>query len=134
MKTMFIVAILSMISAASVKAGDQISLLEMEKVRAYLHLDAVQYKKTILAVEQIKSIHEKDKIIIGALKERIKNGDEPGLFEKMSAKRGRGSRIDSIDDLIEEIEHLLTTEQKVKYKNIIKPVLKGLEKKEIFGD
>ncbi len=134
MKTIFIVATLIACSAAPVTAGDQISLLEMEKVKAYLRLDAAQYKKIILAVEQIKNIHEKDKYIIDALKERIKNGEEPGLFEKMSTKRGRGSRIDSIDELIEEIENLLSTEQKLKYINIIKPVLKGLEKKEIFRE
>jgi hypothetical protein len=134
MKTIFIVAILIVCSAAPVTAEDQISLLEMDKVKTYLRLDAAQYKKIILAVEQIKNIHEKDKIIIDALKERIKNGDEPGLFEKMSTKRGRGKRIDSIDELIEKIENLLNTEQKIKYKNIIKPVLKGLEKKEIFEE
>ncbi len=134
MKTIFIVTILSVFGAGRVTAGDQISLLEMDKVKTYLHLDAAQYKKIILAVEQIKNILEEDKKIITALKERIKNGDEPGLFDKMSTKRGRGKRINAIEELIEGIEDQLSDKQKIKFKNIDKSVLKGLEKKEIFGE
>ncbi len=50
----------------------------------------------------------------------------------MSAKIGRGSRIDAIEDLIKEIEDQLNNEQKIKIKDIEKPALKGLEKKNIW--
>ena len=70
---------------------------------------------------------------MGNLKERVKSGDEPGFFEKIGVKRGRDSRAGDIEDLIEEIEDKLNDEQKIKFKNIDKPELKSLEKKEIFG-
>ena len=134
MKTTFIIAILSLFGVGTVTAGNAISLLKIDKVREYLQLNPEQYKNIHSAVKQIKNILEEDKKIIDAMKERVTNGDEPGLFEKMSTKRGRGSRIDAIEDLIEEIEDQLSDEQKIKFKNIDKPVLKGLEKKEIFGE
>jgi len=134
MKTTFIVTILSLFAIGTITGENEISLLEIDKVREYLQLNPEQYKNIHSAVKQIKNILEEDKKIIAALRERIKNGDEPGLFEKMSTRRGRGSRIDAVDDLIEEIEDQLSDEQKIKFKNIKKPVLKGLEKKEIFGE
>ena len=100
-------------------------------MKEYLALSDKQYKTINAPLGQIKGILEEDKKIISELKERFKNGDEPGFFEKIKVKRGRDNRVDKIEDLLEEIEDQLNDEQKIKYKNIKKPVLKSLNKKEL---
>jgi hypothetical protein len=107
--------------------------LETETVRNYLTLTEDQYKTINPIIEKIKWILDEDKKIISELKERVKNGDEPGFFEKIGVKRGRDGRRGDIEDLIEEIEDQLNDQQKSKFKGIEKPELKSLEKKEIFG-
>lgn len=114
-------------------AQENIALTEVEKVREYLSLNESQYTSVKNIVKVIESIHEEDRKIINELKERIKNDDEPGFFEKIKLKRGRDSRVDNIEDLIEDIEDILNEEQKIKFENIDKPYLKALDKKEIFG-
>ena len=114
-------------------AQNKISLLDTEKANAYLELTREQNKVITLKVEQIKKILEEDKKIIEKIKERVKNNDEPGFFEKIGVKRGHDKRASQIEDLIDEIEDQLTDQQKNKFKNIEKPGLKSLEKKEIFG-
>ncbi len=112
---------------------NKISLLDTEKVKDYLTLSEGQYKTINPIIDKIKGILDEDKKIIAELKERVKNGDEPGFFEKIGVKRGRDSRAGDIEDLIEEIEDQLNDQQKSKFKNIEKPELKSLDKKEIFG-
>ncbi len=131
MKIKFLVIILGLISVSTMTAQNQVSLLEMDKVKEYLTLTDKQYKTINTLLGQIKGILEEDKKIISGLKERFKNGDEPGFFEKIKVKRGRDNRVDKIEDLLEEIEDQLNDEQKIKYKNIKMPVLKSLNKKEL---
>lgn len=133
MKVKLFAILLGLISATTITAQNQVSLLEMDKVKEHLTLSEEQYKTINTMVEQIKGILEEDKKIIASLKERIKNDDKPGFFEKIKVKRGRDNRVDKIEDLLEEIEDQLNDQQKIKYKNIEKPELKGLQKEEIFG-
>lgn len=128
----FLISILLVITTL-LYAQEKISLTEVEKVREYLSLNESQYKSIKHIVNEIETVLEEDKKIIEQLKERIKNGDEPGFFEKIGVKRGRDGRSGEIEDLIDEIEDQLNDQQKNKFKNIEKPELKSLEKKEIFG-
>ncbi len=132
MKIKFLVMLLGLIFVSKITAQDQISLLEMDKVKEHLTLNADQYKTINAKVGQIKEILEEDKKIIAALKVRFKSGDEPGFFEKIGVKRGRDNREDKIEDLLEEIEDQLNDQQKIKYNIIEKPVLKSLNKKELM--
>ena len=131
MKIKYLVIILGLIIVSTITAQDQVSLLEMDKVKEHLMLNADQYKTINAKVWQIKEILEEDKKIIAALKTRFKSGDEPGFFEKIKVKRARDSRVNKIDDLLDDIENQLNDQQKIKYKNIEKPVLKSLNKKEL---
>lgn len=131
MKIKIFVIILGLIVAATITAQSQVSLLEMDKVKEYLTLNEEQYKTINTMVGQIKGILEEDKKIISKLRERFKSGDEPGFFEKIKVKLARDSRVGKIDDLLDDIENQLNDEQKTKYKNIEKPALKALSKKEL---
>ncbi|MDP2365378.1 MAG: hypothetical protein Q8M94_16610 [Ignavibacteria bacterium] len=134
MKIKMIAVIIGLIFAISVYTQSKISLLETEKVKDYLLLSTQQSEKINPMIEQINNILEEDKKIITDLKERFNSGDEPGFFEKIGVKRGRDSRASDIEDLIEDIEDQLNEQQKIKFKNIEKPELKSLDKKEIFGE
>ncbi len=112
---------------------NKISLLDSEKVKEYLELSKEQIKVIIPKIERIKATIEEDKKIIEQIKERVKNDDEPGFFEKIGIKRGHDKRASQIDDLIDEIEDQLNDEQKNKFKNIEKPELKALKKEDVFG-
>lgn len=114
-------------------AQNKISLLETEKANAYLELTQGQIKVISPKVDQIKKILEDDRRIISAIKERVKNNDEPGFFEKIGVKRGRDKRASKVEELIDEIEDQLNDQQMKKFKNIEKPELKPLKKEEIFG-
>ncbi len=131
MKIKIFVIILGLIAARTLTAQNQVSLLEIDKVKEYLTLNEEQYKTINTMVGQIKGILEEDKKIISKLRERFKSGDEPGFFEKIKVKLARDSRVDKIDDLLDDIENQLNDEQKNKYKNIEKPALKSLSKKEL---
>ena len=131
MKIKFLVIILGLIFVSTITAQDQVSLLEMDKVKEYLALNVDQYKTINAKVVQIEKILEQDKETITTLKARFKSGDEPGFFEKIKVKRGRDNRVDQIECLLKEIEDQLNDQQKIKYKNIGKPVLKSLNKKEL---
>ncbi len=133
MKSKIIAVIFGLILLIPISAQSQISLLDTEKVNDYLSLSSQQISKINPMIEQIKWILDEDRNIIAEIKERVNNGDEPGFFEKIGVKRGRDSRKGDIEDLIEEIEDQLNDQQKNKFKNIEKPGLKSLEKKEIFG-
>ncbi|MFA3781466.1 hypothetical protein ABRY23_00205 [Melioribacteraceae bacterium 4301-Me] len=133
MRTKTIVFILVMILANLTYSQNNISLLDTEKVKDYLELSAEQIKTIVPKIGQIKTIIEEDKKIIAEIKERVKNDDEPGFFEKISVKRGHDKRASQIEDLIDEIGESLNDKQKNKFKNIDKPELKPLDKKEIFG-
>lgn len=114
-------------------AQNKISLLDTEKANAYLELTREQNKVITLKVEQIKKILEEDNKIIEKIKERVKNNDEPGFFEKIGVKRGHDKRASQIEDLIDEIEDQLTDQQKIRFKNVEKPELKALKKEDVFG-
>jgi len=131
MKVKFLVIILGLIFVSKITAQDQVSLLEIDKVKEYLTLNADQYKTINAKVVQIKEILEEDKKIIAALKVRFKSGDEPGFFEKIKVKRARDNRVSQINDLLDNIEKQLYSGQKNKFKNIAKPGLKALNKKEL---
>lgn len=133
MKNKSVALIVVILFASLSYAQNKISLLDTEKVNEYLELTQEQTKIINPKIEQIKKILEDDRRIISAIKERVKNDDEPGFFEKIKVKRGRDNRVDKIEDLLEEIEDQLNDQQKIKYKNIEKPKLKGLKKEEIFG-
>lgn len=133
MKIKIIIVITGLILSVSTSAQNKISLLETNRVNEYLILRAEQSKIINPMIEKINKILEEDKKIIAELKKRVENDDEPGFFEKIGVKRGRDSRASDIEDLIEEIEDQLNDQQKNKFKNIEKPGLKSLEKKEIFG-
>lgn len=133
MKNKIIAFILVMILTNLTFSQNNVSLLDTEKVKDYLELSKEQIKIITPKIEQIKAIIEEDKKIIAELKERVKSGDEPGFFEKIGVKRGRDKRSSQIEDLIEEIEDQLNDQQKIKFKDIEKPELKSLDKKEIFG-
>ncbi|MDP2303157.1 MAG: hypothetical protein Q8N03_12125 [Ignavibacteria bacterium] len=131
MKVKILVIMLGLIFVSKINAQDQVSLLEMDKVKEYLTLNADQYKTINAKVVQIKEILEEDKETIAALKARFKSGDEPGFFEKIKVKRARDNRVDKINDLLDDIEKQLNSGQKNKFKNIAKPGLKALNKKEL---
>jgi len=131
MKIKFLVIILGLIFVSKITAQDQVSLLEMDKVKEHLTLNADQYKTINAKVEQIKGILEEDKKIIAALKARFKSGDEPGFFEKIRVKRARDSRVDKINYLLDDIKNQLNDDQIIKFENIKKPQLKPLNKKEL---
>lgn len=130
-KRKIIAAILYLVISTSLTAQNQISLLEVDKVKESLTLNEKQYKAINPMIEQIKIILEEDKKIISKLRERFKSGDEPGFFEKIKVKLARDSRVGKIDDLLDDIENQLNDEQKIRYKNIEKPALKSLSKKEL---
>jgi|SRR3990167_7082490 len=131
MKVKLFVIILGLISATATTAQNQVSLLEMDKVKEHLALSEEQFKTINTMVGQIKGILEEDKKIIAGLRERFKNGDEPGFFEKIKVRRARDRRVSKINDLLDDIEEQLNSEQKNKFKNITKPGLKALNKKEL---
>lgn len=131
MKIKLLVIILGLIIVSKITAQDQVSILELDKVKEYLMLNADQYKVINAKVVQIKEILEEDKKTIADLKARFKSGDEPGFFEKIRVKNGRDRRINKINDLLEDIDNKLNDEQKEKYKSIKKPELKTLSKKEL---
>ena len=131
MNIKFLVILLGLIIAETITAQNQVSLLEMEKVKDHLTLSADQYKTINAKVGQIKDVTEEDKKIIASLKVRFKSGDEPGFFEKINVKRSRDARINQIEELLESIVDNLNDPQKIKYKNIKKPALKSLNKKEL---
>ena len=131
MNIKFLVILLGLIIAETITAQNQVSLLEMEKVKDHLTLNADQYKTINAKVGQIKDVIEEDKKIIASLKVRFKSGDEPGFFEKINVKRSRDARINQIEELLESIVDNLNDPQKIKYKDIKKPALKSLNKKEL---
>lgn len=116
-----------------ISAQSNISLLETEKVKDYLSLSSQQSEKINPMIEQIRTILEEDRKIISKIKERVKNDDEPGFFEKIGIKRGRDSRTGDIEYLIEEIKNQLNDYQKIKFENIEKPGLKALKKEDVLG-
>ena len=131
MNIKFLVILLGLIIAETITAQNQVSLLEMEKVKDHLTLNADQYKTINAKVGQIKDVIEEDKKIIASLKVRFKSGDEPSFFEKINVKRSRNARINQIEELLESIVDNLNDPQKIKYKDIKKPALKSLNKKEL---
>lgn len=133
MRNKLIALILVMILANLTFSQNKVSLLDTEKVKDYLTLSEGQYKTINPVIDKIKGILDEDKKIIAELKERVKNGDEPGFFEKIGVKRGRDNRSGDIEDLIEAIEEQLNDQQKSKFKNIEKPELKSLKKEDVFG-
>ncbi len=133
MKSKIIAVIFGIVLLIPISAQNQISLLDTEKVKDYLTLSSQQSQKINPKIEQIKNILEEDKKILTDLKERFNSGDEPGFFEKIGVKRGRDSRASYIEDLIEEIEDQLNSEQKIQFKEINKPKLYSLSKEELFG-
>ena len=134
MKIIFGLATIVLMIAQPTMAKSRWSLLEMDSLRIYLSLTENQHTVIAANVERIKAVLYKDKTLIENLKTRIAKGDEPGLFEKIKVKRGRDDRIDAIEQLIIIIENQLNERQKILFVNVEKPVLKSLEKKEIFGE
>lgn len=133
MRNKSVVLLIVILFASLSFAQNKISLLDTEKVNEYLELTQEQTKIIQPKIEQIKTILEDDKRIISAIKERVKNDDEPGFFEKIGVKRGHDKRASQVEDLIDEIEDQLNDQQIQKFKNIEKPELKPLKKEEIFG-
>ncbi len=134
MKIIFGIATIVLMIAQPTMASSRWSLLEMDSLRIYLSLTENQHTVIAANVERIKAVLVKDKTVIENLKARIAKGDEPGFFEKIKVKRGRDDRIDAIEQLIIIIENQLNERQKILFVNVEKPVLKSLEKKEIFGE
>jgi len=133
MKRKIIAFIFGIVLLIPISAQSQISLLDTEKVKDYLTLSSQQTSKINPMIEQIKNILEEDKKIIAEIKERVKNDDEPGFFEKIGVKRGHDKRSSKIEDLTDDIEDQLTDQQKIKFNDIEKPELKELKKEDVFG-
>ena len=133
MKSKIIAVMFGIVLLIPISAQNQISLLDKEKVKDYLSLSSQQTLKINPMIEQIKNILEEDKKIIAEIKERVKNDDEPGFFEKIGVKGGHDKRSSKIEDLIDDIEDQLTDQQKTKFDNIEKPELKALKKEDVFG-
>ena len=133
MKSKIIAFIFGIVLLIPISAQSQISLLDTEKVNDYLSLSSQQTSKINPMIEQIKNILEEDKKIIAEIKERVKNDNEPGFFEKISVKRGHDKRSSKIEDLTDDIEDQLTDQQKIKFNDIEKPELKELKKEDVFG-
>ena len=133
MKRKIIAFIFGIVLLIPISAQSQISLLDTEKVKDYLTLSSQQTSKINPMIEQIKNILEEDKKIIAEIKERVKNDDEPGFFEKIGVKRGHDKRSSKIEDLTDDIEDQITDQQKIKFNDIEKPELKELKKEDVFG-
>jgi len=133
MKSKIIAIIFGIVLLIPISAQNQISLLDTERVNDYLSLSSQQISKINPMIEQIKNILEEDIKIIAEIKERVKNDDEPGFFEKIGVKRGHDKRSSKIEDLTDDIEDQLTDQQKTKFNDIEKPELKELKKEDVFG-
>ena len=133
MKSKIIAIIFGIVLLIPISAQNQISLLDTERVNDYLSLSSQQISKINPMIEQIKNILEEDIKIIAEIKERVKNDDEPGFFEKIGVKRGHDKRSSKIEDLTDDIEDQLTDQQKIKFNDIEKPELKELKKEDVFG-
>jgi hypothetical protein len=133
MKSKIIAFIFGIVLLIPISAQNQISLLDTERVNDYLSLSSQQISKINPMIEQIKNILEEDIKIIAEIKERVKNDDEPGFFEKIGVKRGHDKRSSKIEDLTDDIEDQLTDQQKTKFNDIEKPELKELKKEDVFG-
>ena len=133
MKNKIIAIVIGVILAIPIYAQSKISLLDTEKVNEYLELTPKQIKIINPKIEQIKTILEEDKKIISEIKERVKNDDEPGFFEKIGVKRGHDKRASQIEDLIDDIEEQLNNQQKIWFINIEKPKLKAIKKEGVLG-
>ena len=131
MNAKIIVVIFGLVFLIPIYAQSQISLLDTERVKDYLAFSSKQSEKIIPQIELIKNILEEDKKILADLRERFSSGDEPGFFEKINVKRSRNARINQIEELLESIVDNLNDPQKIKYKDIKKPALKSLNKKEL---
>jgi hypothetical protein len=132
MKRYYVTSMIILLVMQVSLAQTQVSLLDRDQVREYLSLSSEQFENINSKIDNIKQILDEDKKIISDLRERFNSGDEPGFFEKISVKRGRDKRAGSIKSLIEDIEDQLTDEQKKKFKNVEKPLLKSLSKDELI--
>ena len=90
--------------------------------------------KIVPKIIMINKIADEDHNILLAIQERFRKGDEPGFFEKVKVKLARGKRENEVSDLIDEIEDLLTDEQKIKFEEMDKPYLPRLTKEDITGE
>ncbi|HSL88422.1 MAG TPA: hypothetical protein VK870_03885 [Ignavibacteriaceae bacterium] len=133
MKRYYVTSMIILLVMQVSLAQTQVSLLDKDHVREYLSLSNEQFEKINLKINNIKQILEEDKKIIAEIKERVKNGDEPGFFEKIGVKRGHDKRSSKIEDLIDDIEDQLTDQQKTKFDDIEKPELNALNKEDVFG-
>lgn len=133
MKNKIVTLILIIIFGSLGYAQNKISLLDLENVKEYLELTAEQVDIITPKIKQIITLQEEDEKIIGDIKERVKNNDEPGFFEKIGIKRGHDKRAAQIKDLVDEIEERLNDKQKIQYNEIEKPKLKALKKEDVFG-
>lgn len=133
MKRYYVTSMIILLVMQVSLAQTQVSLLDKDQVKEYLSLSNEQFEKINLKINNIKQILEEDKKIIAEIKERVKNGDEPGFFEKIGVKRGHDKRSSKIEDLIDDIEDQLTDQQKTKFDDIEKPELNALKKEDVFG-
>ncbi len=131
MKLKTFLFVLALLFGAKLSAQDQISLTDVDKIKDHLELSEDQYTFIKKTVDKINSVLSEDKKILTGLKERFKNGDEPGFFEKIKVKRGRDKRTNQIEELLDEIKDQLNDVQQNKFENVAKPILKPLSKKEL---
>ena len=87
MKRYYVTSMIILLVMQVSLAQTQVSLLDKDQVKEYLSLSNEQFEKINLKINNIKQILEEDKKIIAEIKERVKNGDEPGFFEKIGVKR-----------------------------------------------
>ena len=107
--------------------------MDTEKSREFLKLNNEQEIFVSEKINQINLIIKKDENIISEIKQRVKNDDEPGFFEKIEIKLGHDKRASQIENLIDEIENELTPQQKIKFQQIEKPKLREIKKEDVFG-
>ena len=133
MKFKYLIIAISHFIVLNISAQEKISLLDTEKSREFLKLNNEQEIFVSEKINQINLIIKKDENIISEIKQRVKNDDEPGFFEKIEIKLGHDKRASQIENLIDEIENELTPQQKIKFQQIEKPKLREIKKEDVFG-
>ncbi|MBK8947262.1 MAG: hypothetical protein IPM32_18630 [Ignavibacteriae bacterium] len=133
MKFKYLVIAISHFIVLNISAQGKFSLLEMEKLKEFLNFNNEQEIFVSEKINQINLIIKKDENIISEIKQRVKNDDEPGFFEKIEIKLGHDKRASQIENLIDEIENELTPQQKIKFQQIEKPKLREIKKEDVFG-
>lgn len=130
--TVFLFTTVVQAQVKTLAKADSIQLLDTKRIPDYLGLTKTQ-KDTILAkISQIQKIVDEDKRVREEMMARFMAG-QPGQFNReamMAARSERAERQKKIDVLVGEIQSVLNTKQKEKFKNVIVPNLMEMARAE----